>query len=284
MLHRIKNSQTFWVIILVLSSGFFLFVLLASLYVDTQNQSDTALAIRNWVSGSYFSPLFKEFGSFAANDTIVGVFLSFAAAMISGAIIYVFKIPGMRRIAIVTLAFGYCQNFLSRLIRYCYQTQSHFRILLIMPSYGLIENPDDYWDIFKAFLKNKGFVLEETRADERFARHSFLVSRKNSPMPIPLYVDIPTTLRSLSKIIELEANTPVGQLQNLKWARHRFKKLVADFVIAIREQVPDESFGNVRFIICETPGDFADKISAEVDALEAELLEYARICGLYSIY
>jgi len=273
MLQRIKYSQGFWTIILILSAAFFVFVLFSTLYVDIENQSAIARGIRSWISESFLDPLFREFGSFARNGTVVGIFLSLAAAGISGALIYVFKIPGMRRIAIETLAFGYYQNFLRRLIKYCYKTHTNFRILLIMPSYSLIENRDDYWEIFRAFLEKKGFVVEAKQADEQFARHSFLVSRKGSPAAIPLYIDVPTTLGSLSKILELEANTPVGDLQNLEWARLRFKKLVASFVEAVEQQIPHESSANIRSIVCETPDDFACGISAEVEALEAELLE-----------
>ncbi len=271
MLQRLKGSQTFWAILLVLSVLFFVFAFLAPLYTDANNQSGLAQTLRVWVDGSVLQPLFQAFGSFAANSTIMDVLLSLTAAAIPFAAIYLFKMPNMRRIAIASLTYGYYQNFLRRLVNHCYVNHDHYRVLIIIPSYELIEEPDEYIRNFKRMLERKGFVLTTTNSDNKFARNAFLVERKLSPEPLPLYLDVPTTMRSLTKVLELEVNSSMGQLQNIKWARARFRQLTTYFIDEVRAQLTEEAACNVRFVFSENKAEFETMLTAEVDALEAEL-------------
>ncbi|MEJ8566351.1 STING domain-containing protein [Elongatibacter sediminis] len=274
MFRRVQASLGFWAVVLVLAAAFFVLVLLSALYVDSGNESAIAAALRNLVDGSILEPLLREFGAFASNDTVAGVFMSLAAAAVSVSLIYLFKMPDMRRIAIESLAYGYYQNFIRHLITHCIEQHAHFRILIIIPSYELVEQPEIYWKTFQSFLKREGFSLADARTDGSFARHSFLVQRKNLPEPLPLYVDVPTTMRSLTKVLELEANTPVGQLPDAGWARQRFDRLAGYFMDAIQSYMPQESFGNLRFVRSDSVQDFSRRVSGEVDKLEQELEDY----------
>ena len=90
---------------------------------------------------------------------------------------------------------------------------------------------------------------------------------------MPLFVDVPTTTRALSKVLELEADTPIGTLRDVKWARKRFGLLVGYFVKAMENYITPQSFGNVKFVISKDASEFTTKIAAEIEELEAELLQ-----------
>ena len=134
----------------------------------------------------------------------------------------------------------------------------------------IIEDNEMNLALVKEILSMKGFETNVKSSDVSFGRQAFFVQRKNNP-PLPLYIDAPTTLKTLRKILELEADMPVGKVIEHKWWQRRFIELRSEFRAAIEQLIPSDSWDTIVFIESENKEDFSRKIEEEVLKLEAEI-------------
>ncbi len=273
MFRRLFDHRLFWYLILALCVLGLLGMVFGSVYLSDDYQSGLARFIRSSIDLFGAGSLIREMDVLLNNDIISGTVIAALSSVMTLAWLHISKIKNMRRMAVEVLAYGYYDNFIKKLIRHCYQEYEAFRILIILPSHELIEEPDFYKAELTRFFKREGFELKDTRSDEGFARNAYFIQKKESPVSLPLFVDFPTTTRSLSKVLELESDTPIGKLKNIDWARRRFTVLIDYFVQALRGYLSTESFGNVRFIISTDARDFTSKVSHEIKELEQVLLQ-----------
>ena len=86
----------------------------------------------------------------------------------------------------------------------------------------------------------------------------------------PIFIDVPTAIRSLQDILELEADMPVGKSKNNKWFRNRFNQLRDSFGDALRSYYPEQSLKNLVILAPTSEKDFEEKISSLLSQLESE--------------
>lgn len=266
----LMTHRALWWLVLVACVLFLVLVVIATLTIDQTNQSAIADFLRAQTQLLGLKAIMTEIGTLAANDALLAVIMSGLSAFISLSLIYIYKIPDIRRVGIYGIAYGYFENFLRKLILHCVETHTAYRIVIVLPTATLLKDPEVYIADLRRHIANLGYSMQTVQADEKFGRHAFFIQRKENP-PLPIYVDVPTTLRSLIKILELEASTPVGQLSDPKWEAARFVQLRNDFATALKSYLQENSWGNVVFVDAENQAECFKTIEQEAQALEAVL-------------
>lgn len=227
-----------WWSTLFLSGLAILFVILSSIVGDPANQ-DLALVtkLREISEQSGILRIMELVARFAQNDAIYTITVGILFTLASTAVIYIFKIASIRSVSIQAITYGYFENFLIRLIQHCTKTYKSYRIVIVMPSFQLVEYPDVYMNEIRTTLENLGFDWKLEKSDDSFGRNAFFVQRRDNP-PLPLFIDVPTTLKTLRKILELEADMPAGKVVAHRWWRNRFDALCREFQIALSQVSP----------------------------------------------
>lgn len=270
MFSILKGRNAFWWLVLVISILLISIVVISNLISEPSNTQKWIVSLRNFTQQFWFGGLFSSVGLLTQNDAIYGISVGVLMSLVSLSFIYIFKISDIRKTAIRAIAYGYFENFLIRLITTCTNRHVHYRVIIILPTFQLVEHPDIYLGDIKQILTRKGFKTGIESSDVSFGRQAFFVQRKDDP-PLPLYIDAPTTLKTLRKILELEADMPVGKVVEHKWWQMRFLELRNEFRKAIEQLIPPGSWGNVVFIESEDKDAFMKKIEEEVLKLEAEI-------------
>jgi len=270
MFNFIRGRNTFWWAVLIASIFLIFLVVFSSLISDPANTYSWIETTRVSISRYWFASIIDAIGIFIQNDAIYGITVGILFSLVSLSFIYIFKINDIRKTTIHALAYGYFENFLVKLITNCSHKYLHYRVIIILPTFQLVEHPDIYMGDIKRILSMKGFETNVETSDTSFGRQAFFVQRKNDP-PLPLYIDAPTTLKTLRKILELEADMPVGKVVEHKWWQRRFLELRSEFQAVIEQLLPSGSWGNIVFIESEDKEKFTRRIEEEVLKLEAEM-------------
>ena len=246
---EIRFYTIFWWAVLVLCVLGLVFMAISGLVVDQGNTSFAALFLRNIVTGSGLSSLVQEVGGLVSNGVVSGVLFGLMSAAITLSLIYIYKIPSIRKIAIQILAAGYYENFLHRVIQKVYSQSGSTEnsVIIILPGFALVENKSIYWNAFQSFAEKHGFRFVQETTDSDFGRNVFTI-QKNDKSPIPIFIDMPTTLTNLKKIIELEEHSPVGTTSSRNRIKERFYFLRDAFEEELRTYVKEHDWGNVRIV------------------------------------
>ena len=85
---------------------------------------------------------------------------------------------------------------------------------------------------------------------------------KSDGKEIPIFIDMPTTLTNLKKIIELESHSPIGKVQDTRNVKDRFYILRDQFRSELENYVNEHDWGNVRFIEGKSVRKFEEEISS----------------------
>lgn len=191
----------------------------------------------------------QEIGGLVSNGVVSGGLFGLMSAAITLSLIYIYKIPSIRRISIQILAAGYYENFLHRVIQKVYSQAGSTKnsVIIILPGFALVENKSIYWNSFQSFAERHGFRFVQETTDADFGRNVFTI-QKNDKSPIPIFIDMPTTLTNLKKIIELEEHSPVGTISSRKRIKERFYFLRDAFEEELRTYVREHDWGNVRIV------------------------------------
>lgn len=245
----IRFYTIFWWMVLTLSVLALVLMAVSGLVVDQANASSAATFLRSMISGSDLSPLVQEIGGLVSNGVVSGVLFGIMSVAITLSLIYIYKIPSIRRISIQILAAGYYENFLHRVIQKVYSQAGSTKnsVIIILPGFALVENKSIYWNSFQSFAEKQGFRFVQETTDADFGRNVFTI-QKNDKSPIPIFIDMPTTLTNLKKIIELEEHSPVGTTSSRKRIKERFYFLRDAFEEELRTYVREHDWGNVRIV------------------------------------
>lgn len=266
----LRSRNSFWWAVLSASILLIFVVVFSSLIIDPSNTYSWIETVRLSIKQYWVAPIIEAIGLLTQNDAIYGIIVGVLFSLVSLSFIYIFKISDIRRTTIHALAYGYFENFLVKLITMCSTEHLHYRVIIILPTFQLVEHPDIYMADIKRILAMKGFETKVKSSDASFGRQAFFVQRKDNP-PLPLYIDAPTTLKTLRKILELEADMPVGKVIEHKWWQRRFMELRNEFRVAIEQLMPSNSWANIVFIESENMEEFSRKIEDEAIKLEAEI-------------
>lgn len=260
-----SSRQWLWKIVWIASVLGILVALVGSLAYDP-SANMVSDAIRNILGDGRAYRFLVEIGSLAQNDGLFGILIGGLFSIVSIASIYIFKIPNIRNTSVQALAWGYYENYLSNVVAKIASDSPNFRIIVVLPSYELVERPEFYWARLKVVISRLGFGLENLRTDDVFGRDVFTIQKSEAP-PLPLYVDLPSTMKVMRRILELEAHTPAGRIARQRWWRSRFRELRDEFKESLIDFFGDEGWGNLVFI----EGDNTEKFAAELRAIIAEL-------------
>jgi hypothetical protein len=221
----------------------------SGLVVDQGNTSSIAVFLRSWLLESWLSPLVQEVGGLVSNGVISGVLFGLLSAAITLSLIYIYKIPSIRKVSIQILAAGYYENFLHSVIQKVYSQagSTENSVIIILPGFALVENRAIYWKSFQSFAEKHGFKFEQVTTDADFGRNVFTI-QQNDKAPIPMFIDMPTTLTNLKKLIELEEHSPVGTTSSRTRVKERFYFLRDAFEEELRTYVREHDWGNVRIV------------------------------------
>ena len=270
MWQRLRLLKPFWWVVLIASVVGLLFVVLSSLVADSTNQTRSAIWLRETLGTGWLRDVAEEFGPFASNDLVAAALIAALSGFWTTALIQIFKIPAIRRTAIQAIAFGYYENFLRKLVSFARANHTVYRIGIIMPKFELVAQPELYWEGVKAHIARLGFEMQTVETDASFGRNTHVILKRESP-PMPLYIDVPTTARTLQEILELEAHMPVGRARNLGWFKRRFDQLRDEFSSAIRDYYPEDALRSLVFITPTSEEDFERKMTDLVQSLEQEI-------------
>lgn len=151
--------------------------------------------------------------------------------------------------SIQILAAAYYENFLHSVVQRVYikSGDTEKRVIIILPGFAFVENKDIYWNSFQSFAQRHGFRLSQETTNADFGRNILTVLR-NDDTPVPIFLDMPTTLTSLKKIIELEEHSPVGTVSSRERIKTRFYSLRDDFVKELKGYIRENDWGNVQFV------------------------------------
>ncbi|WP_131618226.1 STING domain-containing protein [Roseivivax marinus] len=269
MFSWVRSNNIFWWVSLVVSASLILLVLTAALISDPENsQFSWTSLLQEAVSDAGLSLPVNLIGRLSQNDTVYTITVGILFSVISASLLFIFKINSVRKIAIQAIAYGYFENFLIRLVQHCSRAYSAYRIIIVMPTFQLVEYPDVYLEDIKHSLRKLGVTPDIERTDEKFGRYALFVQRKNNP-PLPIFIDVPTTLKTLRKILELEADMPAGRVVEHRWWRQRFLHLRREFERAIEQLLPQNSWGNVAFIRSEERDHFEDELRRHIEVNRA---------------
>jgi hypothetical protein len=264
----LRRAPLRWIAVLVLSVLTLIIVLLLTLVADQNVQLQSAAWLRGLLANAGTLEFANEAGGLLTNDVVSGVTIAVFSSLITLSLIYIYKVPDMRRISIQILAAGYYENFLHRVIQKVYEEVGDFQnnVLIVLPGFALVENKTIYWKSFHAIAVNKGFEFVQETTDADFGRNIFAV-QKAEVGRMPIFIDMPTTLTNLKKIIELEEHSPVGRISQRGSIKRRFYHLRDQFEEELRQYVTEHDWGNVRFI----EGRSLKAFNAELEKIFSEL-------------
>lgn len=276
MMWRLRSQPYFWYSVWF-GSLFFLFILLVvGLVAGSEGNSFIARSVRENLGGGLTEQMIRELGPLISNDLVTGGMIAFLSSMVSISTIYIFKIPAIRETSIRVIAFGYYENFLKKVVSFAASEHECYRVCVILPQFELVSQPDLYWKGMRQHLKRLGFEVKPVTSDQAFFRNTYLVMKKSSP-ELPIFVDVPTTTRTLQEILELEADMPVGKSKNTKWFRHRFNELRDAFGDALRSYYPEQSLRSFVILAPTSEQDFEASLTTLVSELEDEIKRLGRV-------
>lgn len=271
MFSWLRSRNVFWWVIIAFCFTCICFVVISAVLTNAQSvQFEWLLKLRSQLETIGWMPVFQAVGELMQDDALYAISVGLLFSLLSTGLIFVFKISSIRKVAIQAIAYGYFENFLIRLVKHCTANYPHYRIVLVRPTFQLVEYPDVYMEDIKARLRALGFETVKEMTDENFVRNALFVQRKDNP-PIPLFIDIPTTLKTLRKILELEADMPAGKIVEHRWWRTRFAQLCREFEKSIGQVLPTNSWGNIVFIDSQNTAKFEAQLMAEIEKLESLL-------------
>lgn len=270
MFWRLRSQPFFWY--MVWFGSIFLLVLLfiVGLASDSDESTFLSRSLRGYLHGSVTEQVIREIGPLIKNDLVAGGMIAFLSSMVSISTIYIFKIPAIRETSIRVIAFGYYENFLKKVVGFASTEHALYRVCVVLPQFELVSQPDLYWKGMRQHLKRLGFEIKPVTSDQAFFRNTYLVMKKESP-ELPIFVDVPTTTRTLQEILELEADMPVGKAKDTRWFRYRFNELRDAFGDALRTYYPEQSLRSLVIISPTSEQDFEFCITKLVKELEEEI-------------
>jgi hypothetical protein len=122
----------------------------------------------------------------------------------------------------------------------------------------------------KTVIVDLGFKLEESESDEIFGRRIFTIYKRDNVASLPVFIDLPSTLKVVRKIIELEAHMPAGRVSRRKWWRRRFNELRNEFKESLLDHIGDPKWGELSFIEGDTVDEFTKKLEKVINELEVK--------------
>ena len=271
MLNALKSNNIFWWFVIAVGSiSITLVVISAFLTGDASGSFSWVATTKSHLEHMDLLRYVNIIGYLMQDDTIYAITVGATLTAISTATIYISKINNIRNVAIKAIAYGYFENFLIRLVQHCAKTHSTYRIVIIRPTYHFVEYPNIYMDEIRSRLRKLGFETTTESTDSSFDRHSIIVQRPGNP-PVPLFVDVPTTLKTLRTILELEADMPAGKVMEYKWWRLRFQQLCDEFESVLKQKFPANSWRNMVFLESENLEELEKNLIHQIETLEAEM-------------
>lgn len=261
MLNRIGFKPAFWWFILVSAIIGLVIIAISSIVSDPDNTDSFANFFRTNLNSTVldFMSAISIYSKYEVTSSIV---IGFLLSLLPLSYIYLFKIPDIRKMAITILTAGYYENFLSGVINTIHKSggNQNNAVLIILPSYELVGNKKLYWERFTNVIALHDFHLKEQTTDKDFGRNILHIYRKDGS-PFPIFLDMPTTLTNLKKIIELEDNSPAGSITDRKWRKQRFFELRKQFQDELTKYVEESDWGNIRFIEGTTLKAFEEQLN-----------------------
>ncbi|KIN71284.1 STING domain-containing protein [Sulfitobacter guttiformis] len=269
MFDFLSTRQWAWKLLWLVSFLAILTVLFSSIMVE-KDAFPLSSYLSRTLENTAIGPLLASIGGLAQNDGIFGIVIGGLFSVLSISSIYILKIPNIRNTAVQALAWGYYENYLSNVVQKIAADTPNFRIVIVLPSYELVERPQFYWARLKVVISRLGFGLDNVRTDDVFGRDVFTIQKQEAP-PLPLFVDLPSTMKVIRRILELEAHMPAGRVARQKWWRSRFKELRAEFRASLIDFFGDEDWGNLVFIEGDNTEQFAKDLRKVIAELEADI-------------
>lgn len=263
------QSRAFWSIVLLLSCLAMLVMLVSGLLVDVAYDWPWLEGVRAWLTAyPRLDAALRLAGALTENDLILSAFVSLFSVVSTIALTYIRQIFVMRKVGVRVLVDGYFNNFLSKVIRKVISMagRSQNRIAIILPSFDFMTEKDAYWGKFVAILEYKGFSLETERTDVQFGRDIFVIYSKSGEK-LPIFIDLPTTMTGLRKIIQFETGVTRGDLSDHRWAASRFYVLRNQFRSELEKYVRENDWGNLTFIEGQTMDQFEVELDQFLDNL-----------------
>lgn len=267
MLRRLKSKRVFWWIVLIGSITGLILIFISSVVADLENQTSSANYLRGLIDKTFIARVVYEVGTYSTNDAVSAVSIGFLSSLIPLSFIYLFKIPEIRRIAIQAIVNGYYENFLKSVIEKVHAQGGDIenRVIIILPSYELVENKNIYWGHFRRITERLGFSFVQETTDRDFGRNIFSIQKLDSS-PLPVFIDMPTTLTTLKTIIELEEDSPVGVIAERSSVKRRFFSLRSQFQQELAKYVREGDWGNITFVEGETLEKFEKEITGIISS------------------
>lgn len=269
MFEFLSSRQWAWKLLWIASLLGIGIILVSSIIADGAAYPLSAMLSNSLGSGP-LGPFFKSIGGLAQNDGIFGIVVGGLFSVLSIASIYILKIPNIRNTSVQALAWGYYENYLSNVVQEIASESPNFRIVIVLPSYELVERPKFYWARLKVVISRLGFGLENVSTDDVFGRNVFTIQKQEAP-PLPLFVDLPSTMKVIRRILELEAHMPAGRVARQRWWRVRFKELREEFRASLVDFFGDEGWGNLVFIEGDNTEQFAKDLQKVIADLESDI-------------
>lgn len=266
---RLRYKPWFWWGVLLFAVVGLLIIGASSFIADPANNSSLASYLRQSLDGSSLLLVINEVGVYATNDAISGVSIGLLSSLIPLSYIYLFRIPEMRKMAIRILTAGYYENFLSSVIDTIHEKGERLEstVLIILPSFDLVDNKVRYWNHFKRALAKYDFKLQTQVSDKDFGRQIMYIYRADGSL-VPIFLDMPTTLTNLKRIIEFEDDSPVGTASEREWKKKRFFELRDQFKSELSTYVKERDWGNIRYIEGADLKDFENELDTVMAALK----------------
>lgn len=246
-----------------------LVMLVSGLLVDVAYDWPWLEGVRAWLTAyPRLDAALRLAGALTENDLILSAFVSLFSVVSTIALTYIRQIFVMRKVGVRVLVDGYFNNFLSDAIRGVISRagRSQNRIAIILPSFDFMTEKEAYWGKFVAILEFKGFSLGTERTDVQFGRDIFVIYSKSGEK-LPIFVDLPTTMTGLRKIIQFETGVTRGDLSDHRWAASRFYVLRNQFRSELEKYVRENDWGNLTFIEGRTMDQFEVELDHFLDNL-----------------
>ncbi len=253
-LRLLRSRLWFWHLVLIVSLVVLVLMGLGS-FAEAPELGPAVSSRVLAVAGQTALDLLLVFGRIAENDVFGGLLISGCSVLITLAFIHITKIPDIRRTAIRALATGYYENFLIGVVDALSRRKEKFLIIIVLPNFTLIERPNVYWKGFKDVIGELGFELQQEEVDTDFGRSILTVHKAGNPS-LPIRVDMPTTMKMLKIILELESDMPVGRGVEYQWWKDRFIELRDEFQRTIEQYLPEDDWGNIVFVKGDTKKEF----------------------------
>jgi hypothetical protein len=263
------QNRVFWSFVLGLSCLSMLVILVSGLLVDTVYDWSWLERFRTLLAGyPGLDRALRVTGALTENDLILSAFIALFSGVSTIALTFIRQIFVMRRVGVRILVDGYFNNFLSKVIRNVISMagRSQNRVAIILPSFDFMTEKEAYWGKFVAVLEYKGFSLKTERTDVQFGRDIFVIYSRDGEK-LPIFVDLPTTMTGLRKIIQFETGVTRGDLSDHRWAATRFYVLRDQFRNELEKYVKENDWGNLTFIEGQTMDRFEKELDEFLDNL-----------------